>query len=230
MRIAQTGLNLADGKFKYQDRLFNALTEKFNPAKEVPYPFEFIGADFENAQAIAMPREAVLDLLILDMDKIETRLERTQDAEEQALLRKCLAHLEDQQPACDMPLDDREREAVRAFGLLSFKPTVLFDAPPQEALEVCRAVVEKAGMMFFFTVGKPEVHAWMVPRHADAVTCAGRIHTDLARGFIKAEIFRVEDILACHGPQEARSKGLMQLVDRGFPVPENSVLEIRFNV
>jgi len=119
---------------------------------------------------------------------------------------------------------------VRAFGLISAKPTVVLAEATQDGNAVCCAVMEKAAMMFFYTVGKPEVHAWLVEKNAPAVACAGRIHTDLARGFIKAEIFRYEDILATHSVQDARGKGLMKLVDRDFPVPENSILEIRFNV
>lgn len=229
MRIAHAGLGLTDGKHKYNDERFNSLAEKFKPVKLAPYFFEFRGSDYEAAQAIAIAREQALDLLIVDLEKIETRLARGAEPAEQALLERCQAHLEAQQPLCDLPLDNAESEIVRALGFVSSKPTVLLEgAPGNDA--VCRAVLDKAGMMFFYTVGKPEVHAWLVARHATAETCAGRIHTDLARGFIKAEIFACADILSAHSVQEARAKGMMKLVDRDFPVPEDSVIEIRFNV
>jgi ribosome-binding ATPase len=230
MRIAYSGLKLTDGKFKYQDTAFTALVEKFQPVKLSPYYFEFRADDYENAQAIVITAERALDLLVLDMEKIESRLARTDDAAEKSVLAKCLAHLEEQKPVCDLALTDAERTGVRAFGLFSFKPTAILADASADANTVCQAVLAKARMMFFFTVGKPEVHAWLVERNADAVTCAGRIHTDLARGFIKAEVFRYEDILATHNVQDARSKGLMKLVDRDYAVPENSILEIRFNV
>lgn len=230
MRIAPLGLNLPDGKVKYQEPVFDALVAKFQPVKLSPYVFEFRGDDYEPAQAIALARDRVLDLLILDIEKIENRLTRTDDPAEQAALRKCLAQLETEQPVCDLAMDEAERTAARALGLFSLKPTVLIADPAPDANAVCRAVVEKAAMMFFYTVGKPEVHAWLVEKHASAVACAGRIHSDLARGFIKAEIFRVEDVMASHSVQDARSKGLCKLVDRDFAVPENSILEIRFNV
>ena len=230
MRIAHTGLKLTDGKFKYVDAAFTALVEKFQPVKVSPYYFEFKADDYENAQAIAITAERVLDLLVLDMEKIESRLSRTEDAAEKAVLSKCLAHLEEQKPVCDLALTEAERTAVRAFGLFTFKPTAVLADAASDATAVCQAVLEQARMMCLFTVGKPEVHAWLVEKHADAVTCAGRIHTDLARGFIKAEVFRYEDILATHNVQDARGKGLLKLVDRDFPVPENSIIEIRFNV
>ena len=64
----------------------------------------------------------------------------------------------------------------------------------------------------------------------EAVECAGKIHSDLARGFIKAEIVSFEDLMKAHSFQDARVKGLTRLVDRDFVIPEKTVLEIRFNV
>jgi ribosome-binding ATPase YchF (GTP1/OBG family) len=95
---------------------------------------------------------------------------------------------------------------------------------------VCRDGMEKAGMMFFYTVGKQEVHAWLVEKEADAVTCAGKIHSDLARGFIKAEIVSCEDMLKAHNLQDARSRELTRLVNHDYVIPMNSILDIRFNV
>ena len=91
-------------------------------------------------------------------------------------------------------------------------------------------IMKKAKLMFFYTAGKQEVRSWVVNEGDDAVTCAGKIHTDLARGFIKAEIIHIDELLKCHNFQDARSKGLTKLVDRDFKIAEKTVLEIRFNV
>ena len=229
MRVSLVGLALPEGKWKYTDSYYQALVEKYQPVKLSPYYFEFRANDNEAAQAIVIAKDQILDLLLPDMEKIESRLSRTEDAAEKAVLNKCMAHLEEQKPVCDMPQTANERTFVHTFGLVSAKPVALVE-PGVDANAVCCAVIEKAGMMFFYTVGKPEVHAWLVEKNASAVNCAGRIHTDLARGFIKAEIFSYTDIMATHSVQDARSKGLMKLADRDFPVPENSILEIRFNV
>jgi ribosome-binding ATPase YchF (GTP1/OBG family) len=85
-------------------------------------------------------------------------------------------------------------------------------------------------MMFFYTAGQQEVHAWLIRSGFDARECAGQIHTDLARGFVKAEIVSVEDMLQCHSMADARRKGLSRLVDRDFVIPSDTVLEIRFNI
>jgi len=223
-------MNMPEGKVKYDDRIFVDFAEKFQPAKLSPYYFEFLSEDYETADAIAIAKDRVLDLLIIDIEKIEGRLCRADDPAEKGVLGKCMACLEDEKPVCDLSLDDSERAIINAFGLLSFKPTVVFEDPSLDANVVCRAVMEKAGMMFFYTVGKQEVHAWLVEKGMDAVTCAGKIHSDLARGFIKAELVSYDDIMTAHSLQDARSKGLTKLVDRDYVVPENTVLEIRFNV
>ena len=62
------------------------------------------------------------------------------------------------------------------------------------------------------------------------LTCAEQIHSDLARGFIKAELISCDDMLASHSLQDARSKDLTKLVDEDCIIPENTILEIRFNV
>ena len=230
MKIAYTGLNLPEGKIKYNDAIFVSLAEKFQPAKLSPYYFEFLPEDYESADIIAIADEHVLDLLILDMEKIEGRLSRTEDPSEKEVLKKCLSQLEDQKPICDLLLDNSERAIVSALSPLSFKPTLVSKNTSLDANAVCRDGMEKAGMMFFYTVGKQEVHAWLVEKDTDAVTCAGKIHSDLARGFIKAELVSFEDIMTVHSMQDARSKGLTKLVDRDYIVPANSILEIRFNV
>jgi len=230
MKIAYTGLDLPEGKVKYKDPVFTDLAEKFQPKKLSPYYFELLEDDYEAAAAIAIASETVLDLLILDYEKVEGRLTRTEDPAEKGVLEKSLAQLEAEKPVCDLLLDASEQAIINGLGLLSFKPTVVVEDLPLDANAVCQAVLEKAGMMFFYTAGKQEVHAWLVEKDADAVTCAGKIHTDLARGFIKAEVVSYEDMMAVHSMQDARTKGLTQLVDHDYTIPKNSILDIRFNV
>ena len=230
MKIAYTGLDLPEGKVKYNDAILTDLEAKFKPDKVSPFYFELLPDGYEAAGGIAIAKDSVLDLLIFDMDKIEVRLSVAEDESEKAVLTKCYAHLETEQPVCDLEMDEAEREFVNGFGLLSFKPTMVFDDASVTPDAVCEAVMAKADVMFFYTAGKTEVRAWFVEKNADAVTCAGKIHTDLARGFIKAEIISHESLMTAHNFKDAGSQGLTQLVGKDFPVPEKTVLEIRFNV
>ena len=230
MKIATTGLQVPEGKRKYDDSIFTHFVAQFQPEKQSPYYFEFMPDAYEPAQIIAVHADQILDVLILDIEKIENRLSRTPPDDEKAALELCMAGLENQTPACDVPMDDGARALVSALGLLSMKPVVVCESASPDPDELCRQGMDKAGMMFFYTVGKQEVHAWLVEKASDAVTCAGKIHSDLARGFIKAEIVSCKDMMTAHNMQDARTKGLTQLVDRDYPIEPETVLDIRFNV
>jgi len=230
MKIAYTGLELPEGKVKYNDAILADLERMFDPDKVTPFYFELLPDDYETAEGIAITNERILDLLILDMEKTEARLSLVDDGNEKAVLEKCLTQLEEEKPVCDLKIDDGEREIINAFGLLSFKPTVVFEDTEVTADLVCEEVMARANVMFFYTAGKKEVHAWFVEKNANAVSCAGKIHTDLARGFIKAEIVSHAELMTAHNFKDAGSKGLTKLVDADFPIPEKTVLDIRFNV
>ncbi len=89
---------------------------------------------------------------------------------------------------------------------------------------------EAVGYISFFTVGPKEVHAWNVRRGDDAVAAAGAIHTDLARGFIRAERFTYEEIIE-HGSEKAlKELGLIRLEGKDYIVQDGDILLIRFSV
>ena len=230
MKIAFTGLELPEGKHKYDDSIFTDLVNKFEPAKQSPYYFNFLADNYQEAEAIVITEDNLLDLLILDMEKVETRLARVEENADKLLMEKCQAHLEESQPLCDLVLNEEEHAAIHALGFHSAKPTLVLQDTSTDPDKLCRQVMEKASMMFFYTAGKQEVHAWMVKTGDQAVNCAGKIHSDLARGFIKAEIIHYDKLISAHSFSDARSQGLTQLVDREYPIPQDTVLEIRFKV
>jgi ribosome-binding ATPase YchF (GTP1/OBG family) len=86
------------------------------------------------------------------------------------------------------------------------------------------------GLHSFFTVGEDEVRAWTIPVGAPAVEAAGVIHTDLARGFIRAEVVAYDALVQAGGLPAARQKGLLRLEGKDYVVPNGDVLNIRFNV
>ncbi len=86
------------------------------------------------------------------------------------------------------------------------------------------------GLMSFFTVGEDEVRAWTVQQGATAVEAAGAIHTDLARGFIRAEVIGYEEMIACGSLGEARRQGKLRLEGKDYVVQDGDILNIRFNV
>ena len=232
MKISYHELSLPEGKVKYDDPVVTELTAKFDPKKVSPYFFEFFPNDFDKSDAIVIANDTVLDLLILDLEKLENRMERLpKDSPDIPLLKRCVGFLEEEKPLCDMEMSDDERPIIAELAPLSFKPTLMVDSSEAEDVNaLIEKIMEKAGVMFFYTAGKPEVHAWFVHRGSDIVTCAGKIHSDLARGFIKGEVMSYEGYREAHNLNDARTKGLTRLVDRDYVVQPGEVIEIRFNV
>jgi len=229
MKICFAGFDLPEGKIKFLDEKVITLENKFAPQKTTPFYAEFIKNDFLNCDAIFIARDHILDLLILDMEKLETRRDRTADAQEKGLLNKCLEFLDQEVPLCQVQFNEAEMTLLRGLAPLSLKPTVVAAEQP-EINAIIAAVLAAAGIVFFYTAGKKEVHAWPVAEGADIVSCAGKIHSDLARGFIKADIVSYDDLISVYNLQEARSKGLVKLVDRDYSIHPGDVVEIRFNI
>jgi ribosome-binding ATPase YchF (GTP1/OBG family) len=82
----------------------------------------------------------------------------------------------------------------------------------------------------FFTVGEDEVRAWTIRRGASAVEAAGAIHTDLQRGFVRAEVVACDDLISLGSMQEAKAKGKMRLEGKEYPVKDGDIVHIRFNI
>ncbi len=86
------------------------------------------------------------------------------------------------------------------------------------------------GLLSFFTVGPDECRAWTVRRGATAPEAAGEIHTDLQKGFIRAEVVTYNDLVGLGGMAEARSHGKLRLEGKEYVVQDGDVLNIRFNI
>jgi hypothetical protein len=82
----------------------------------------------------------------------------------------------------------------------------------------------------FFTVGEDEVRAWTTRRGANALESAGEIHTDLQKGFIRAEVVSYADLVELGGMNEAKSKGKFRLEGKEYPVKDGDIMHIRFNI
>ena len=81
----------------------------------------------------------------------------------------------------------------------------------------------------FFTVGEDEVRAWTVKRGATAPEAAGEIHTDLQKGFIRAEVFSYDDLMTLGSVHEVKAKGKHRLEGKEYIVKDGDILNIRFS-
>ncbi len=82
----------------------------------------------------------------------------------------------------------------------------------------------------FLTVGEDEVKAWTITRDIPAVEAAGAVHTDIQKGFIRAEVVAYEDLKRCGDYAAARKQGLVRLEGKTYPVQDGDIIHYRFNV
>ncbi|HYK20202.1 MAG TPA: redox-regulated ATPase YchF [Pyrinomonadaceae bacterium] len=96
--------------------------------------------------------------------------------------------------------------------------------------QLIKSAYHLLGLMSFLTAGEKEVRAWTIPQGTRAQTAAGVIHSDIERGFIRAEIINYHDLIAAGSYAAAREKGLLRLEGKDYLMQEGDVVHFRFNV
>ena len=89
---------------------------------------------------------------------------------------------------------------------------------------------ELLGLISFFTVGPDEVRAWTIKKETLAVDAAEIIHSDIKKGFIRAEVVAYNDLIEAGSYKDARQKGTVRLEGKTYPVQDGDIIEFRFNV
>ena len=95
---------------------------------------------------------------------------------------------------------------------------------------VVRGLVETLDLITFFTAGEKETRAWTLHKGETALDAAETIHSDIARGFIRAEVIRWDDLVAAGSHSDARRQGLERVEGKTYEVQDGDVLNVRFNV
>jgi ribosome-binding ATPase YchF (GTP1/OBG family) len=201
-----------------------------------------------------------LELLVADRDHVARRLERVgkqaksgdlQLKKEVAELERLLVHVDagasladwleelapELEPLATKPLlavengpngIDLKLEAELAE--LSGDEAAAFREGASALEEVVRRLSEELGLISFFTAGDKETRAWTLRRGQTAIEAAATIHTDLARGFIRCEVIRWEDLAEAESHAEAARRGLQRLEGKTYVVQDGDVLNVRFNI
>jgi ribosome-binding ATPase YchF (GTP1/OBG family) len=200
-----------------------------------------------------------LELLVADRDHVERRLERVAKQaksgdlklkQEAAELERVLAHVDAGGSLADWP-----GELPEGLEPLTTKPLLAVENGPNgidlkleselaelgedaadfregaSALEeVVRRLSEELGLISFFTAGEKETRAWTLRRGQSALEAAATIHSDIARGFIRSEVIRWDDLVRSGSHAEAARAGLQRLEGKTYEVQDGDVLNVRFNV
>lgn len=105
-----------------------------------------------------------------------------------------------------------------------------YGIPAMARDRIIRACFDALNMIAFLTAGEDEVRAWPIPRGATAVEAAGKIHSDLARGFIRAETIAFDDLHRAGSMREAKAAGKVRQEPKTYVVADGDILNIKFAV
>lgn len=97
-------------------------------------------------------------------------------------------------------------------------------------MKVCHSMYKRLGLISFFTVGEDEVKAWTIEQGTPARKAAGKIHSDIERGFIRAEVVEYHDFLELGSMNAVKEKGLFRLEGKEYIVKDGDIVHFRFNV
>jgi ribosome-binding ATPase len=137
-----------------------------------------------------------------------------------------------------------QKESAECVVICAQLEADLVALPPEERLDYLKSLdvstsgvdqlikgaYHLLGLMSFLTAGEKEVRAWTIPQGTRAQTAAGTIHSDIERGFIRAEIVSYDELMAAGSYAAARDKGLLRLEGKDYIMQEGDVVHFRFNV
>jgi ribosome-binding ATPase len=216
--------NIKDPRLDQADKLVEAQKKTYAQA-DVVEEKELLTAD-----AILTTRPTLSDLLMKDLDAVETRLNRDPGEAEKAVLQKLADALMSEKPVSAIGLTADELKAISTHNFYSNKPVVVAEeaelAGPDALL--VRAFKE-SGYLSFLTVGGKENRAWPIRAGVTAWEAAGTIHTDIQKGFIRAEIISFADFVEAGGETQAKRAGKQRLELKTYVVQDYDVVNFRFN-
>jgi ribosome-binding ATPase len=232
MKICVIGIpGIPEGRHNIKDPRLDQAHELVEAKKKTYAQVDVVGEDNAiDADVVLVSRDRLLDLVVKDLEFIETRLSREPAAAERAVLVKLQAHLEGEQPVSTAGITDDEWQALTGHGFLTSKPVVL--AEPDELGDPEGLMVrafQGSGYICFLTVGGPENRAWPVRQGVTAAEAAGSIHTELQKGFIRAEVIGFSDFLEAGGETGAKRAGKQRLEMKNYVVQDYDVMNIRAN-
>jgi hypothetical protein len=182
------------------------------------------------ADVVLTTRTALSDLLVKDLDAVETRLGRNPSDAEKTVLQKLADALISEKPVSAAGLTADELGVIFAHNFYSNRPVVVAEeaelAGP-DAL-IVRAFQE-SGYISFLTVGGKENRAWPIRNGTTAWEAGGVIHTDIQKGFIRAEIISFEDFIRAGGETQAKRAGKLRLETKPYVVQDYDLVNFRFN-
>jgi len=227
---AFSSADLTPGKYSIKDPRLDQVDKITKSKKKTYCTVELVAEDaMPEADAILVLEENRTDLILKDLDFVETRLGRSPQDAELALLNKLKAALEKEEFVANIGLSEEEKKLLSG-GMVTERPVVVAKKEElQDRDELLGRALREGGCLSFFTTGEKETRAWLVKKGTTAWEASGTIHSDIQKGFIRAEIISFNDFIQAGGENAAKQAGKMRLEPKEYIMQDADLTNFRFN-
>ena len=216
--------NIKDPRLDQADKLVEAQKKTYAQV-DIVEEKELLTVD-----AVLTGRASLSDLLMKDLEAVETRLGRDPSESEKAVLQKLADALLSEKAVSAVGLTADELKAISAHNFYSNKPVIVAEEAELTAPDALMVrAFKESGYVSFLTVGGKENRAWPIRAGTTAWEAAGTIHTDIQKGFIRAEIISFADFLQAGGETQAKRAGKQRLELKTYVMEDYDVVNFRFN-
>lgn len=223
---------LTPGKHNVKDARLDKVDSITKSKKKTYVQVELIsGQDLLlNADAILTYADTRLDLILKDLEFIETRLGRVENEAEKILLNRLKELLEKENFIFNAAFNDEEKRLISGYGLLTNKPVIAVEKNElSDQSAVLARALKESGFISFFTSGEKETRSWLIKKGTTAWEAAGAIHSDIQKGFIRAEIISFDDFINAGGETGAKQAGKLRLEQKDYLMQDADLANFRFN-
>ncbi len=233
MKISLFGITeLKLGKHNLKDPRLDQVHKLIEADKKTQAQVDVVGEDaLLDSDAILALDENKFDLILKDLEFVETRLGRDPQPAERAVLEKIKELLEGEKFILGSGLTPEELQAVSAHNFYTNKPIAVASREELVAAPdpVLLRAFEAAGYICFLTVGGKENRAWPIRKGITAWEAGGTIHTDIQKGFIRAEIISFSDLVETGGETQAKRAGKQRLETKQYVMQDYDMVNFRFS-
>jgi ribosome-binding ATPase YchF (GTP1/OBG family) len=219
------------GKQNIKDQRLDQIDNLVKAKKKTYVQVELTSQDTVlEADAILVLSGSQQDLILKDLEFVETRLNRSEQEHEKVLLNKLRAFLEKEEFIFNAGLDPEEKQLISGYSLLTNRPIIVVQREELDDLNnLLFRVLRESGFISFFTANEKETRAWLIKKGITAWEVAGVIHSDIQRGFIRAEVISFSDFISAGGETIARQQGKLRLEEKDYVMQDADFVKFRFN-
>ncbi len=232
MKISVFGIpDMKLGKSNVKDPRLDEMDNFVKAKKRTYVQVDLAGEDaLLEADAILLALDSRTDLILRDLEFVETRLGRASEDKEKQFLNKLKGILEKDEFISSASLTKEEKDSLTKYSLITSRPVIAIEKDELSDMNVVLLkALKEGGYISFFTAGEKETRAWLIKNGATAWEAAGAIHSDIQKGFIRAEIIAFDDFISSGGETAAKQAGKLRLEQKDYIMKDTDLANFRFN-